>query len=377
MSVQAVTWALQTAPCGNQYFARLLLVTLADFAHPDGTAAFPSVPSLVAQLDCSESGVRKTLKLLEEQGLIRRGDQSLVSNYRAGHRPVVWDLCLEVTENPMLERQRKEHEERLESKKQDLRPVKFTGHTESLESLGSEARPANCTGHDSSAPDLYEGDLRPVPASGLDLYPSTPKPITKPNNINPTPSPSSRELPQGEPLSENLDFPERAAALRLSGSAAKVGIRMKAPSRRELESLRLLMARFGSDSVREVLDWVVTDPWWFPTIKAGIGRICRNFETLLLQFNASKAKTSTPAKRKPFEVTEVWINACAANLRPSDQPVFRRRLLEAIDAHEYDHPRIAARMILADFLEQERARPDQDAIPPQPSETRFFRPVRA
>lgn len=375
MSVQAVTWALQTAPCGNQYFARLLLVTLADYAHPDGTAAFPSVSSIMDQLDCSESAVRKSLKALEQQGLIRRGDQSLVSNYRAGHRPVVWDLCLEVTENPVLERQRKEHEERLESKKQELRPVKFTGHNESLESRGSEVRPVNYTGHDSGASDLYEEDLRPVPASGLDLYRGTPKPNTKPNNINPTPSPSSRELPQGEPLSENLSLAARDLAVRLSSSAARVGIRMKAPSRRELDSLKLLMARYGADSVRDVLDWAVTDSWWFPTIKAGIGRVCRNFETLLLQFNASKTKTKAPAKRKPFEVTEAWIDTCAANLEPSDQLAFRRRLLKAIDDHEYGHPRIAAKMILADFQVHE-AEERTPRSSPKPSSTHFFKPVR-
>jgi hypothetical protein len=376
MSVQAVTWALQTAPCGNQYFARLLLVTLADYAHPDGTAAFPSVPSLVAQLDCSESGVRKTLKILEEQGLIRRGDQNLVSNYRAGHRPVVWDLCLEVTENPVLEKQRKEHEEKLESKKKNPRPVKFTGHDESLESRGSDVRPVNSTGHDSGACDLDGEDLRPVPASGLDLYPSTPKPITKPNNINPTPSPSSRDLPQGETLSENSDFSASGIALRLSASADRVGIQMKAPSRRELESLELLMARFGADSVTEVLDWALTDSWWFPTIKAGVGRICRNFETLLLQFNASKTKNRTPAKKKPFVVTEAWIDACAANLEPYDRLAFRRRLLKAIADHEYGHPRIAARMILADFLEREKEKLDQHAKTPEPSSTHFFKPSR-
>jgi hypothetical protein len=143
-----------------------------------------------------------------------------------------------------------------------------------------------------------------------------------------------------------------------------------------LESLKVLIARFGAESVQEVLDWAVTDSWWFPTIKAGIGRVCRNFETLLLQFNASKAKTSTPAKKKPFEVTESWIETLAATLDHSNQLAFRKRLLKAIANHEFDHPRIAARVILADFQEREKAMVDQGAVPPKPSSTRFFNPVR-
>ena len=89
-----MTWALHSAPVGD---ARdlLVLLALADFASPDGRGCFPSMSTVARAARCSERTAQRSLRALEAAGLIRRGDQELVSHYRKDKRPVVWDLALE------------------------------------------------------------------------------------------------------------------------------------------------------------------------------------------------------------------------------------------------------------------------------------------
>lgn len=75
MSWQATTWALREAPVGGDTTARLLLVALADRAHPDGSAAWPSVRTLTKELQISERTIRRKLAEMEKAGVIRRGNQ--------------------------------------------------------------------------------------------------------------------------------------------------------------------------------------------------------------------------------------------------------------------------------------------------------------
>lgn len=96
MSVSAVDWALRRAPVGADASARLILVYLADRADDEGRDAFPSVATLVEQSCLSRSTVKRILHRLEDAGLISRGDQLKVAHYRVDHRPVVWDLHLEL-----------------------------------------------------------------------------------------------------------------------------------------------------------------------------------------------------------------------------------------------------------------------------------------
>lgn len=94
MSVQAVGWALRDAPVGGDCTSRLILVILADYAKPDGRGAHPSVQTVSRVARVSERCVCQHLRRLREDGVIRRGDQGLVSHVRADRRPVVWDLCM-------------------------------------------------------------------------------------------------------------------------------------------------------------------------------------------------------------------------------------------------------------------------------------------
>lgn len=48
----------------------LMMLALADFAHDDGTKAFPSVPTLAAKSRMSKRSVQRILRVLEDRGLI-------------------------------------------------------------------------------------------------------------------------------------------------------------------------------------------------------------------------------------------------------------------------------------------------------------------
>ena len=96
MSIRAITWVMDEAPVDD---ARQLLIlyALADHAHDDGTCAWPSQERIAERARCSTRTVRRHMQLLEEQGLIWRGDQQHVAHIRIDRRPIVWDLNLNKT----------------------------------------------------------------------------------------------------------------------------------------------------------------------------------------------------------------------------------------------------------------------------------------
>ncbi|KFI39813.1 cryptic prophage protein [Bifidobacterium actinocoloniiforme DSM 22766] len=94
MSVQAMSWALRDAPVGADSTGRLILVILADFARPDGSGAYPSVETVSRIARVSPRCVRQHLSRLKEAGVIRAGDQRILSHIRADRRTTVWDLCM-------------------------------------------------------------------------------------------------------------------------------------------------------------------------------------------------------------------------------------------------------------------------------------------
>lgn len=93
MTLKAMVWVLDDAPVTDAQSLAVLLA-LAEQAHEDGTGAYPSHATLARRGRCSVSTVQRRLAELEEAGLIRRGDQSIVSRFPANRRPIVWDLCI-------------------------------------------------------------------------------------------------------------------------------------------------------------------------------------------------------------------------------------------------------------------------------------------
>ncbi|MEW2477789.1 helix-turn-helix domain-containing protein [Micromonospora gifhornensis] len=94
MSIEAVAWALGDAPdVPPQCLA--VLIGLANHAHANGRAAFPSQDRLAFYARKSVRSVRRDLDELLKLGLIRRGDQRHAVFLPADRRPVVYDLAME------------------------------------------------------------------------------------------------------------------------------------------------------------------------------------------------------------------------------------------------------------------------------------------
>lgn len=59
--------------------ARLVLLCLAEFAHDDGSRAFPSVATMCERTRMSERGVQEALRRLEADGMIERREKPLAN----------------------------------------------------------------------------------------------------------------------------------------------------------------------------------------------------------------------------------------------------------------------------------------------------------
>lgn len=90
MSRAAQDWAAQQTKLDPAI--RWTLWLLADYAHADGSAAFPGVPLLAKLAGVTERTIQRHLRDLELFRYIERGDDALVAHYRADRRPAVWNL---------------------------------------------------------------------------------------------------------------------------------------------------------------------------------------------------------------------------------------------------------------------------------------------
>ncbi|NGY63406.1 helix-turn-helix domain-containing protein [Lentzea sp. NEAU-D13] len=100
MSIEAINWALNFAPIPTDRkdasALAITLIALANHAGPDGTEAFPSVERLTVYTRLSRRTVQRSLRSLEELGLIRQGNTRYrdARIERADLRPQVYDLVL-------------------------------------------------------------------------------------------------------------------------------------------------------------------------------------------------------------------------------------------------------------------------------------------
>lgn len=114
MSIEALSWALNLAPIpvdsnGKPSSAcAFVLVALANHAGPDGTAAFPSVDTLMHYTRLSERTVRDSLRRLEASAVIRSCNPAVIAAFiaRADRRPNGWDLDLTAVRDDFSEQQR-------------------------------------------------------------------------------------------------------------------------------------------------------------------------------------------------------------------------------------------------------------------------------
>jgi TIR domain/Helix-turn-helix domain len=102
VSVEALSWAFNLAPVPSDAGGKpnsacaFVLAGLANHAGPDGTAAFPSVDTLVRYTRLSERTVRTALDRLEAAGVIAPCAPEIVAAHiwRADRRPQGWNLDL-------------------------------------------------------------------------------------------------------------------------------------------------------------------------------------------------------------------------------------------------------------------------------------------
>lgn len=95
-----MVWAIEDAPdVPPQCVA--VLQGLANHAGRDGRNAFPSIRLLAHYTRKGERAVQKDLRVLEEAGLIRRGDQRAAFDIPERYRPTVWDLAMELRRPPL------------------------------------------------------------------------------------------------------------------------------------------------------------------------------------------------------------------------------------------------------------------------------------
>nr|WP_284509400.1 helix-turn-helix domain-containing protein [Caballeronia sp. GAFFF2] len=90
-----MAWAIEQQIVTEAH-ARHVLLCLANYADNTGKAAFPSTATLQQDTGMSESTIRRKLDLLEELGLIVKGNQKVVAAYiaRGDRRPVCYDMSM-------------------------------------------------------------------------------------------------------------------------------------------------------------------------------------------------------------------------------------------------------------------------------------------
>ena len=194
MSVEAMTWALKQNVVTDPG-ARFVLVGLANHAHADGRHAFPSLDTLAEYTGLSRRSVIRKLQMLEEAGIIHRGNQAIAAAHieRADRRPTVYDLV-------MIER----------------------GDNEAPgEERGDNETPTGCQ-------PVMNG-VSSVQERGVTVTPETsskpkPEPSIKPNGV---------ELPEWLPIEPWRDFVEHRQKIK-----AKMTVRAMQLAIKELGKLR-------------------------------------------------------------------------------------------------------------------------------------------
>lgn len=149
MSWEATSWALREAPAPTPT-ARLVLIALADRCGRDGRSAWPTIQVLAQEAHTSESTVWRSLKAMEQNGIISRGDQSLARHDEHGrylpmqYRPTVWVLNMGVSLEHVAQKPgkqaRAERAERATRLARETSVVKMQG----LENVGISANLSPC-----------------------------------------------------------------------------------------------------------------------------------------------------------------------------------------------------------------------------------------
>ena len=92
MSVQALSWVLEQSPARGT--DRLVLLSLANHAHPDGSHAWPAVATIAREAGVSERSAQRALRSLEELGAIEPDGRAPDERLRPDRRPVMYRVLM-------------------------------------------------------------------------------------------------------------------------------------------------------------------------------------------------------------------------------------------------------------------------------------------
>lgn len=257
MSWQCTAWSLSGVDCPSST-CRLVLFALAHRCRGVNNCAWATVQSLARQVCKSKRTVQRSLRKLEEFGLIRKGDQGLAAYDRFGnfvpefYRPTVWELCID----PSF---------RLPS--QLDRSSKSVESSEFVECGVVAAAQASGAAEDGVRVDVASsavgrGDRSVMGGGDKSVTPNINKYINKyiPPLYSPQGENSSRRKSQTQPVDADVQqVITRLADLR-SSAGLSVG-----KSRRDAVKVRQLLDRVALEKVLDMLDWVYTKQssrWW-------------------------------------------------------------------------------------------------------------------
>lgn len=332
MSNIALSWAFK-CHVGNAS-AKAVLVYLADRADDDGSAAYPKIETIVNVTELSERTVRSSLKLLQERGFIRRGDQRYARLGKGGRNrlpqycQVVWDLAVETDPSNLTwirETHAAEHDpatmgadvdpeagtvvENGDSK--DVLPenvgTKPISSTANLAGLENEPEPALqmpqgqlCKSRTSGSANLAPPALQ---ISQGCIYKDKTLQVNPPGK--PLPSLPSGELPASgkrpagkDGGNDSIGASEVVAVIsHLASVRSKLSLTTAEPTKRDLDRTGRLIARIaeanGNDHpaalalILAVIDWLPANTYWLGRIDSA-RRLAGNWDAIANDWTISQ-----------------------------------------------------------------------------------------
>lgn len=267
MSWQCTAWSLSGVDCPSST-CRLVLFALAHRCRGVSNCAWATVQSLARQVCKSKRTVQRSLRKLEEFGLIRKGDQGLAAYDRFGnfvpefYRPTVWELCIDPSFSPAAT----SAVTAVDLASLD-RSSKSVVSSEFVECGVVAAAQDSGVAEDGVRVDVASSAVGRGDKSVMGGGDKSVTPNINKNNINNT---SPLYSPQGENSSRRkaqtqpVDADVQQVITRLSDLRSSAGLSMS-KSRRDAVKVRQLLDRVALEKVLDMLDWVYTKQssrWW-------------------------------------------------------------------------------------------------------------------
>lgn len=299
MSNEAITWALQDAP-GVPPQCVAALFCLAERADKFGRDAYPSAKTLARWTRKSVRMVRYDLERLEDEKLIRPGDQSRAANLPVNRRPKVYDLAMERTYatdgvQPVAP------QEDEESGVQPIAGVQSASPRQPIAPL--------------SAGDLHKdaGVQRAAPQEDETLGCNTASPGVQPVADKPKAKPKAKDSSPRRDLNADREDIRRLCA-HLADRLVAHGVNRPTIGKKWLDAARLMLDKEGRTEaqVHIAIDWCQDSEFWHPNILS-MPTLRDKYEQLRLQ--AVRDKKNGKGSQPP---------AAQSGVSPRDEHRYRK-----------------------------------------------------